>query len=1762
MALQFNLIPIKDLARGLDLRSAESNVADGYSEDLQNVLTNSAGQLAKRAGYQGFAGYVPFRVQQVNRDGFHINFKLASSVDLTGIASSPLIVYGKLPSTESGDFSTTAALKHYASFSVDVRELFNVSSTTVTKSTTDHGLTSTSLFVTAMTSTADSNNSNSSVILDNVEVQADYDVVVTYTPPTAERVFVVIVDKQTVSGTTYVADYSGAAIAPSAGVVTGTILAATHGLGNFNIIAKCYTLSGGAYTEFIPDSLTIDDTTGDVVFTLSSGVNFDGKVVLDAVPADNFKQFSVAAGTTDTASVTSISTSFPYWSLYRLNGSSWELVIPDSVVTDDTTDTMTVSVTNSSGSPETYEFYYDFAAIAANTIRVVDSSGTTTSYTGTTITDPQLTIWGLDHSDRYSSSATRGGHVLHLDSYKRDTEARLVSGLGGNLYAARTRAEIGSTYQLPQLTVDLDARIASSVSMAPLFQTTGTSSSIRTRGIITGDNVANGYAVVSSVSYVSAGVADYTLSLVGKVGSLALDTQVATSDYLTVSGMAHSIYNGTFKISSIPTQTSSSVTVRVENGAAFSADFDETGAEGSANVFTDRFTTTAAVNYISGDIIKADSIDADLDLVVKSTSGTTVTVSGVTTTVGLAQGLSVFGRRTAYVQPLKNSASTPSTQYLVRGDMVTVTDLERQPRAVYVHSFQDMVLPITVSSGTATGTLTTFTVTSVDATANTFTKVAHGLNENDPVVVSSTGSVPGGLRADATYFVKYVDADTLKLYSQESGTVIDLSSAGSGTITMSRVHNLGVGQRITVAQTGDPLLDGVVTVVSTPARNQFTWTTTATTASATGVLVGRTAEFDEELTFTDALSSPTTVTVSERWIPIEAPTATGDLPKTTYTGHFDDTSTTLRSCIVGGNMYFADYNDEIMKFDGTSLYQAGLFRWQPQLFAQIDTGTSSLALSGTVATSTAHVGNKITVGTGEAVQFVAGDRVIYSFDSVTYTVQSVDTTNNLVYFTTSVVGVHSGTPTLKKVKVYKYYFRLNAYDANNNVIASAASGSTDFTVELTAAGQIRMRLVGLPAWGVFDYDRIELWTFRTEADTAAPFYRIRSVPVTFSKGYNYIDIYDGTTDEVLVQSGDLDNTMTALVGAELGTAWEQPPRAKYCTSVNNRLVLGNVKDYQQLDIVLRKQASAESVTTTNLNGFKMTFRSSSTDTGTTTNMLDRVCYEFVNSGAVTINPAADISANATTFTISEAAHGLVAGNWVYLFHAAAGADNDLHFAGWWQINSATTDTFTIKFANGYTATAADVDRYVAATVKTNIPVWVGTDGNNNTKYGNTSGSYEFHAALRLASAINSSMVSCDTTITGQTTFVPWLTANAGSEYGLGQLIVRRPKYSSTTMEVLLGTIGSNYDVFINNIKRASSAEVSATSLLFPSRVVISYENHPEIFDNPAAPLQDDSDSVVDVNSADGEEITGVIPFFAETAFGSSQVESLVVVFKTNSVYLLDVKTRQVQRIDSQGLGCTAPYSIAPTRNGIMFANLSGVYRLNRNLTVSYVGKFIERYWRDDVNADQLALATGHNYGVGRQYKLSVPVDDADENSVVLVYDHTREGQEQEFGAWTKFTNHPATGWANLDDDSFFASTTGQVFKVRTANDASDFRDDAAAVAEMVILLKSMDGGMPGVRKVCRNVILHMRMDKTSVTGATVYAAIDNDEVFDSAGMITATLGTKKVETFRVSLPVTRFNFLQLKITDATKDKNFVLAGVDLLLAALTQMGTKERSELS
>ncbi len=78
--------------------------------------------------------------------------------------------------------------------------------------------------------------------------------------------------------------------------------------------------------------------------------------------------------------------------------------------------------------------------------------------------------------------------------------------------------------------------------------------------------------------------------------------------------------------------------------------------------------------------------------------------------------------------------------------------------------------------------------TSVDTADNSFTISGHPFNTGDRIVVSSTGTIPGGLAANSAYYIINDTANTIKFAASYANAIatseIDIQTVGSGTITV------------------------------------------------------------------------------------------------------------------------------------------------------------------------------------------------------------------------------------------------------------------------------------------------------------------------------------------------------------------------------------------------------------------------------------------------------------------------------------------------------------------------------------------------------------------------------------------------------------------------------------------------------------------------------------------------------------------------------------------------------------------------------------------------------------------------------------------------------------------------------------------------------------------------------------------------------------------------------------------------------------------
>lgn len=1704
MALDYVNSPEKDFSSGIDARSAENQIPESFVQDLLNADVVEK-RVRKRPGYQGYAGNLPVRVTQMDYDSSAgtVSFTLDSAVSLDTavsletVRSSPIVVYGKSSVFSSGPFTSTGSTGvYYPKFIIPTRKSISAPSGTLSIPATEHGLGTTDIFCRIVESTSLTGRSYTKVLVDALrQDETSFDIEIDYTTYINRNVFVYMSDKSPVTGEVYATNLVKTLTGPE----TFSIPTSTHNLGNYNIVCQVQQDTGSEKLQVSPDAFTIA-SNGDVSVTLDSATGTSYRVLLSSAPVSNTASGVVAANSSGTVTISSPEKPWVFFGIYleQTPGGTKELVYADTVDYDSTNNEFTLSFTNMAPVARNFIVYYEYGDVRSNRLTVEDASVVSTG----TDTSPQITIWGLDHEEIYTTKVAREGWVTHLDTYRRSGEQRPVAGLGGNLFSAVLNSEAAPAYLYTTLYPNLFARANSTVRIGPLFWNTGDTPA-RTRGYICATDSGTNWASVSSVTYDSGnGWTKYTIELPNKqildssgiATSLSSVISVAANleDYLTIQNMSYSRHNGTFKIKQVQDGTDQ-VFVWVEN-TNNSSDYNDTGTAGEAGVFSDQLTWSSASPFIANDTIS--SIGLSNTFTVYSQLSTINVVANQTAITEVPAGLTFTASRTSSVVPLResNPSNTASTTNLVRGDMLSYTGIPRLLRILNINTDQSRTVNIASDGETATATLQS---------------------------------------GDTSYLT--------------IGMTILLYSAGVYT--------------------------GTQVVQDIPSTTTFTFASTETTSVTGATLIGETIEIDESLSWADSSGDTNSFAVHSRWLPIEAPEDSFDLTPNTYVRHLDTGSYSdqsfLRSTMVVDNMYLTNQQDEVQKFDGTSIYSAGLLPWQPGLFLVQDTGATakivvdnrSITTSGSPTISTAE--GKIEINAGQQETIPVGTSVRITGSTKTYKVRAYETdgTKHYILFDRALDSGITGTPVISEIATYRYYYRLNAVDANDNIIASAVTGYQDHVVELTSNAAVYHKLTSLPVYGNYDYDRLEVQIYRTHRDQAAPFYLVTTLPLDFNNSTGYVEFTDSFADSDLTQ---LDVVNTALKGSEVGTNWSEPLRSKYITSLGNRLVLANLKNYPEWNIQIVGNAN---IGNSDFAGDTLLFRRDSSDTGTTTDMVNRVKYEWKNG----------ITGNLSSWTIgtddfsfdTSINTNASPGDWIYLtYSSVATTGRVLTYSGWWQIASVSGATVTVTLTGAAAATAYP-DRYVIATDPTDVPVLLGTDGNLGMVNGD---SFDlFDSMRRMSMAINTTMRQVDISISGYSTFTPWLIARGGNDLSsAGNLIVQMPMSADATPE-LVPTF-SGYNLFVNQVKRISAAQISASIALFPSRILVSYENYPEIFDNPTSILDTDSESAIDINSADGQEITGVIPFFGEAAFTASQQAAVLVVFKTNSVYLVDLNEKAqgrnaVQRIETEGLGCTFPYSIAVTKNGIIFANESGLYCLRRNQAIQYIGRFMERNWTEQVDLTQSELVHGHHYGVGRSYKVAVPLVGQTgyvEPSEAYVYNHTGE-QEGRLGAWSRYDNHPTIGWANMGADAFFASTHGRVFSIRRTGTVTDFRDDNEAVS-FSLETRANDFGNGGIRKVVDKVIVSYRTGANN-TGTSVNYALDLESEYSSTSPVTLNSQNnntgiddtivKLIDTVAHSLGRRRAIYFSVQITNSTLDENIEIAGIDFKVAGLKDNGIKE-----
>jgi len=1725
MAIQYTIVPEVDFSRGIDARSTENQIGEGFVRDLLNadVIQKS---VRKRTGYESYAGNIPVRATRLDYD-YNVDptkrmmcltldsvVSLNTTVSLESVRSSPLIVYGRSSNQTTGPITNAGDSAHYYNrFTIPIRKELFAPSGTLNISGTEHGLGSTNFFCNVVESTSLTDKSFTDVYTNALRIdKMTYDVNIDYTVFQNKNAIVYYLDRAVSAGDVYTTTW-----AHPGGISSLPIPTSTHNLTNYNFVYKIYQdtnpgNSTGEWLEVVEDEFTIDNN-GNVLITMTAASPTTYHIILSAAATTNVVEGQISSAEDEkTVSIPNLVRPWMFYNIYiRKNATEYERVEANAIDYDN--DTNSLILTFDTYSAQSYKIHYEYGDIRSNVLCVYDTAVAVDS----TDTSPQITIWGLDHNEIYTDKSVREGWATHIDTYRRSGEQRVICGLGGNLFAAREYSEAGSQYLYPTLYPSLYSRTSAALSVGPVFYDTGDNPQ-RTRGYITTSIGGTGQVYVTAVQYDPANTwTKYTLdvpdmNIVGTLSTIISNT-AGLEDWLTVSNMSYKRHEGTFRIRQV-TPGVEKLEIWVENSNN-SSDWDDLAVGGYAGIYTDRITWTTDASYVPQDTLLLSG--SELGQVYSSDDG--ITVCGpFNQKLELAIGVLVTGRRTSSVIPLRESLPSlaDSVANLVRGDMLSYTGIDRSLRVLSINAGTDLSASISGDGTTATCTV-----------------------------------------SDTTY--------------------------------------LSAGQKIVIIGASD--YSGVQTITNVISSTQFTFESTSTKLGVTAILSGKTIEIDEELTWQDTVGDQAGFQVARRWVPVEAPDDSYNLTPSTYVRYFDSAQYSaqpfIRSTMVADNLYLTNGSDEVMKFDGESIYRAGLPAWQPGLFVTRDTSVGIPK----IVVNLRSMAYKAKPGSGtleltkveEAGLLPPGSTVEITGDTTKiYTVQDyVDKANQaFVHFSQSLNPAIPNIGTISEVGYYRYYIRLNAIDANNNRIASAMTSSEDLTVRMSQDAAINLKMVGLPALDNYDYDRIEIEIYRTRllTGTVPPvFYKVTTLGsehINFNNGDGYIEYTDTASDDNIALRNNLDPLVTQA-GAELGIGWSDPLRAKYITTTANRLVLANVSDYPEFDIQIDGASTA--LDASKFVGNTFLFRKNFADSASSSNMVDRVNFKWVQaSSSIAVTNLVGVANTSFTVTVNNTA---AIGDWVYLYYSQVlNTGQPLKYSGWWQVFSRTSTTITFTYKNASAGTPAVYPNRAAFADSGIVPVVLGTDGNlgqDNGDSGSPVTNDTFDATRRLALALNSVMRMTDITIPAMAKFRPWLIARSGNDVSrAGRILVRAPQQSDILPSIQ--ATFTAYDLYVNSLPVETGDNTPASERVYPSRVLISYENNPELFDSPTVILDSDSLSAIDINPADGQEITGVIPFFGETAFTAAQQAGILVVFKTNSIYLVDINQKVsgsnlvVQRLETQGLGCTAPYSISVTKNGIMFANNSGIYCLRRNQAIEYIGKFMERNWTSKVDRDALQIAQGHHYSVGRMYKLSVPIADTQnettgyiEPSQVYVYNHTQEDEEQHLGAWSRYDNHTAIGWANLASDAFWASTGGSIYKLRSTGSGTDFRDSNEAIT-FRLDTRPNDYGNSGIRKILDKVVASYRAGTKTASNTMLFAVDLEQEYFATTPFRVAgtaenlngldDLVQKDVVTLRHSLDRRKGVYFSIRIENSNLDQNVEVAGLDYRVGALDTKGIKSASK--
>jgi len=398
--------------------------------------TNSTGFVEKRTGYQGYKGGLPLRIEGCSVSGGMASFDFNSDINLLLTTSSPIVVYGELLQegtgtiavtsgsttitgtgtlfttelsvgsvlyvTDTGEsqvvesistdtsaivgaaFSTTDASTafthrttkeyYWTSFTNDSRK--TIDANTSASFNVTHGAGTVQIASGVVTAPTSGSLDNNTIIPEDITIDSTTNLSVTMdnTGSSSDVDFYVLTEN---TDDTSVVTYRAAVSETlTAGAMTITIPAATHGLPNLHVLPFLYSEKvAGDMSIVIPDNVTVD-SSGDIIIevlnatgSIGGAVTFEGQIVLIDVPGTQALESSYTSGDGKTLEFEDVTSTFNFYSFFDQPGGGDQVqVIPDSIFYDASLNKVTV--TFDIDTSRNLKLVYTGASVKSNVITV------------------------------------------------------------------------------------------------------------------------------------------------------------------------------------------------------------------------------------------------------------------------------------------------------------------------------------------------------------------------------------------------------------------------------------------------------------------------------------------------------------------------------------------------------------------------------------------------------------------------------------------------------------------------------------------------------------------------------------------------------------------------------------------------------------------------------------------------------------------------------------------------------------------------------------------------------------------------------------------------------------------------------------------------------------------------------------------------------------------------------------------------------------------------------------------------------------------------------------------------------------------------------------------------------------------------------------------------------------------------------------------------------------------------------------------------